>query len=84
MDCSDNDLEGSFCCQNMEKCAHFVSLVPFPSKASLNTGAQDIWWSSQHFLDVLSGGWQEHANHAQMHTIGAGEMLGPLGGRAPH
>lgn len=47
---------------SMGKCAHFVSLIPFPCK-SLSVGAADmIWWSSQHFLNALSGGWNEHAS----------------------
>ena len=47
----------------MEQCAHFVSLIPFlnnweriRSKPQIKT-----WSSSQMFLDIIAGDWEEHA-----------------------
>ncbi|KAG5183731.1 hypothetical protein JKP88DRAFT_316124 [Tribonema minus] len=50
-----------------QKLAHFVRLVPFledwqavPVRAAAEA-ANDMWCTSQQFLDILAGDWEEHA-----------------------
>ncbi|CAM9139827.1 unnamed protein product, partial [Phaeothamnion confervicola] len=43
------------------KCAHFVRLVPFLDDWQAFDGGHDVWCTSQQFLDVLAGDWEEHA-----------------------
>jgi len=43
------------------KCAHFVSLVPFLEDWQAFVGDTDMWCTSQQFLDILAGDWEEHA-----------------------
>ncbi|OQR92726.1 coiled-coil and C2 domain-containing protein 2A [Achlya hypogyna] len=41
--------------------ARFVSLIPFLEEWHGSAGAPDVWASTQDFLDMQVGGWQEHA-----------------------
>jgi coiled-coil and C2 domain-containing protein 2A len=42
-------------------CVHFVSLIPFLEDWQTFMGEGDIWCTSQQFLDILAGDFEEHA-----------------------
>ncbi|CAM9501087.1 unnamed protein product [Ectocarpus fasciculatus] len=43
------------------KCAHYVSLLPFLEDWQMFEGVDDMWCTSQQFLDILAGDDEEHA-----------------------
>ncbi|CAM9133752.1 unnamed protein product [Ectocarpus sp. 12 AP-2014] len=43
------------------KCAHYVSLLPFLEDWQMFEGVDDMWCTSQQFLDILAGDHEEHA-----------------------
>jgi len=48
---------------SLQKCAHFVSLIPFLDgwKAFDDKEFPRIWSSSRQFLNIIAGNWEEHA-----------------------
>lgn len=51
------------CGDSIQDCAHFVTLIPFFTgwKSFENKEYVRIWSSSQQFLNILAGNWEEHA-----------------------
>jgi coiled-coil and C2 domain-containing protein 2A len=52
------------CKSSMQRCAHFVSLIPFLNNwISFKTLKQtcNVWSPTQKFLDIMAGNWSEHA-----------------------
>jgi len=48
--------------KSMHKCAHFVSLIPFLYDwQAFNRENNKGWYTSQEFLNLLAGDWEEHA-----------------------
>eukprot|EP00903_Cladosiphon_okamuranus_P014903 g13800.t1 len=45
----------------VNKCAHFVRLLPFLEDWQMFEGVDDMWCTSQQFLDILAGDDEEHA-----------------------
>ena len=45
----------------IEKCARFVSLIPFADDSSLFEGLPDMTCTAQQFLDLGAGDSEEHA-----------------------
>ena len=48
-------------CNTVLKCVHFVSMIPFLEDWQAFVGDYDMWCTSQQFLDILAGDWEEHA-----------------------
>ena len=46
---------------SMQSCAYFVSLIPFLDNWQAFKGQIDMWFTSQQFLNILAGNWEEHA-----------------------
>eukprot|EP00916_Digyalum_oweni_P023375 GHVL01038800.1.p1 GENE.GHVL01038800.1~~GHVL01038800.1.p1 ORF type:complete len:1099 (-),score=332.90 GHVL01038800.1:1125-4331(-) len=44
-----------------EKCAHFVSLIPFYDDVKMNHGVEDLCLTDIEFLKLKCGGWIEHS-----------------------
>ncbi|CAM9309130.1 unnamed protein product [Chrysoparadoxa australica] len=42
-------------------CKHFVQLIPFLEDWQAFDGDVDMWCTSQQFLDILGGDWEEHS-----------------------
>ncbi|GMH56876.1 hypothetical protein TrST_g14083 [Triparma strigata] len=48
-------------CDTIQKCAHFVSMIPFLEDWQAFLGDYDMWCTCQQFIDILAGDWEEHA-----------------------
>jgi len=46
---------------DVKEVAHYVSLIPFLDDVQAFDGELDLWCTSQQFLDILAGDWEEHA-----------------------
>ena len=47
--------------KSYQKCARFVSLIPFKIDSQFFKGVPDIFSNAQEFLDLLAGDHEEHA-----------------------
>jgi hypothetical protein len=45
---------------SIDEVVRFVSLIPFLNDWSVNPGSLDLWYTTQDFLDILAGDWEEH------------------------
>ncbi|CAM9149740.1 unnamed protein product, partial [Hapterophycus canaliculatus] len=70
----------------VSKCAHYVRLLPFLEDWQMFEGVDDMWCTSQQFLDILAGDDEEHAillHNYILHLIMAKEEISGANRRPP-